>query len=78
MSKLDTKTKLNILNNVIKMNIGTIIISHDLEVVKRCDKVLFINNKTIKVGNHTELMNNQSYKDIIEVSKNKILEDEEI
>lgn len=78
LSKLDTKTKLNILNNVIKMNIGTIIISHDLEVVKRCDKVLFINNKTIKVGNHTELMNNQSYKDIIEVSKNKILEDEEI
>lgn len=78
LSKLDTKTKLKILNNIIKMQIGTIIISHDIEVVKRCDKVLFINNKTIEVGKHEELMDtNKFYKDIIEVSKNKILEYEE-
>lgn len=78
LSKLDTKTKLNILNNIIKMQIGTIIISHDSEVVKKCDKVLFINDRTVEVGRHEELMNtNKFYKDIIEVSKNKILEDEE-
>lgn len=78
LSKLDTKTKLNILNNIIKMQIGTIIISHDSEVVKKCDKVLFINDRTVEVGKHEELMNiNKFYKDIIEVSKNKILEDEE-
>ena len=40
LSKLDTRTKLNILNNIIKMKIGTIIISHDSEIVKKCDKVL--------------------------------------
>lgn len=79
LSKLDTKTKVNILNNIIKMKIGTIIISHDSEVVKKCDKVLFINNKTIEVGVHEELIkNNELYKDIIEVSNNKILEDEEL
>lgn len=78
LSKLDTKTKLNILKNIIKMQIGTIIISHDSEVVKSCDKVLFINNRKIEVGKHEELMNtNRFYKDIIEVSQNRILEDEE-
>lgn len=77
LSKLDTKTKLDILNNIIKMDIGTIIISHDSEVVKKCDKVLFINNKTIEVGIHEELMNdNKLYREIIEISKNKILEEE--
>ncbi len=79
LSKLDTKTKINILDNIIYMQMGTMIISHDLEVVKRCDKVLFINNKTIQVGTHEELIkNNVFYKDIIEVSKNKILEDEDL
>ena len=78
LSKLDTRTKMNILNNIIKMKIGTIIISHDLEVVKKCDKVLFINNKTIEAGKHEDLMNsNKLYKEIIEISKNKIIEDEE-
>ena len=79
LSKLDTKTKITILNNIINMQIGIIIISHDVEVVKKCDKVLFINNKTIKVGTHEKLMQESNiYKDIIEISKNKILEDEEI
>ena len=79
LSKLDTKTKINILNNIIEMKKGAIIISHDSEVVKKCDKVLFINNKTIEEGTHEELMkNNMLYKDIIEISDNKILEDEEV
>ncbi len=79
LSKLDTKTKINILNNIIEMKKGTIIISHDSKVVRKCDKVLFINNKTIEEGSHEELMkNNVLYKDIIEISNNKILEDEEL
>lgn len=79
LSKLDTKTKNNILNNIIEMKKGTIIISHDSEIVKRCNKVLFINNKTIEVSNHQKLMNNNMlYREIIEISSNKILEDEEL
>lgn len=78
LSKLDTKTKVNILNNIIRMKIGTIIISHDSEVVRKCDKVLFINNRTIKIGKHDELMrDDELYRNIIEISGNKILEDEE-
>jgi len=79
LSKLDTRTKINILNNIIKMNVGTIIISHDMEVVEKCDKVLFINENTIQVGTHNELMNhNDFYREMIEVSNNKILEDEDM
>ncbi len=79
LSKLDTKTKLSILNNIIKMKMGSIIISHDKEALKKCDKVLFIRDKTIKTGTHDELMENDSlYKDIIDVHNNKILEEEEI
>ena len=78
LSKLDTKTKLHILNNIIQMQVGTIIISHDLEVVKKCDKVLFIKDKTIMVGKHEELMRSDDlYRNVIEISDNKILEDEE-
>ena len=78
LSKLDTKTKINILNNIIKMKRGTIIISHDIEIVKKCDKILFINNKTIEIGTHESFMKeNKTYKEIIEVSQNKILEEEE-
>lgn len=78
LSKLDTRTKLKILNNIIEMNKGTIIISHDVEVIKKCDKVLFINDKTIKIGTHQKLMEENSiYQQIIEVSENKILEEEE-
>ena len=79
LSKLDTKTKITILNNIINIKKGTIIISHDTEVMKKCDKVLFIDENTIKVGTHSELMEeNKNYKNIIENSQNKILEEEEI
>lgn len=79
LSKLDTKTKITILNNIINIKRGTIIISHDTEVMKKCDKVLFIDENTIKVGTHSELMEeNKNYKNIIENSQNKILEEEEI
>ncbi len=78
LSKLDTKTKITILNNIIKMKKGTIIISHDAEIMKKCDKVLFINENTVQVGTHEKLMQeNEMYKDIIEISTNKILEEEE-
>ncbi len=78
LSKLDTKTKINILNNIIEMKRGTIIITHDTEIVKRCNKILFINNRTIKVDTYENLIKeDEQYRQIIEISKNKILEDEE-
>lgn len=79
LSKLDAKTKVNILDNMIRMKKAAIIISHDAEVVKKCDKVLFITNKTIITGTHEKLMEeNNMYKEMIEVTQNKILDDEEV
>ena len=55
-----------------------IIISHDIDIVKACDKVVFLDNSKIKVGQHEELLkNNKRYKQIIEIKQNTILEDEE-
>lgn len=60
------------------MKRGCIIITHDTEIVKKCSKVLFINNKTIKVDTYDNLIReDEMYRQIIEISKNKILEDEE-
>ncbi|MCI8759671.1 MAG: ABC transporter ATP-binding protein [Clostridia bacterium] len=78
LSKLDMKTKLAILDNLVKMKKGTIMISHDVEIVKRCDKVLWIHDQTIEVSTHDRLIKeNMEYQQIIENNKNKILEDEE-
>lgn len=78
LSKLDGKTKVKILNNIIEMQKGTIIISHDIEVVQKCDKVLFINNKSVKVSTHEDLLeNDEQYRQIIEINQNKIFEDED-
>ena len=79
LSKLDTKTKRRVRNHITKMQKGIIIISYDAEMIKACDKVLFIYDKKIMVGTHESMIKeNQKYKEIIEVSKNKILEDEDI
>lgn len=60
------------------MQKGTIIISHDIEVVQKCDKVLFINNKSVKVSTHEDLLeNDEQYRQIIEINQNKIFEDED-
>lgn len=78
LSKLDTKTKLNILQNMIAMNKGIIIISHDVHVVKACQRVIFIHHKKLEMNTHEYLMeNNEEYKQIIEMRQNNILEDEE-
>lgn len=79
LSKLDTKTKSTILKNITKMQKGIIIISYDVEVVKACDKVLFICNNKMIIGSHEKMIKeNRQYKEIIELRKNKILEDEEV
>ncbi|MDO5002911.1 MAG: ABC transporter ATP-binding protein [bacterium] len=76
LSKLDSATKLEILNNLIKMNKGTIIISHDRNVVEKCDHVLFIDNNNVIYDTHTNLLNNPNYSKFIDVDDNVILEED--
>ncbi len=78
LSKLDTRTKLNILENIIAINKGMLMIAHDVNVVKACNRVMFIHQKKIEVNTHEYFMeHNQEYKQILEMKQNHILEDEE-
>ena len=76
LSKLDSSTKLEILNNIIKMNKGTIIISHDRNVVEKCNHVLFIENNNVIYYTHSNLLNNPNYSRFIDVDDNVILEED--
>ena len=73
LSKLDNATKLELLNNLIKMNKGTIIISHDRNVVEKCNHVLFIDNDNVIYDTHSNLLNNPNYSKLIDVDDNVIL-----
>lgn len=76
LSKLDSSTKLKILTNLIKMEKGTIIISHDRSVVEKCDYVLFIDNGKCIYDTHKNLLNNSNYSKLIDIDDNIILEEE--
>ena len=77
LSKLDTRTKLTILENMVAMNKGVILISHDIHVVQACHKVLFLHNKKLEMNTHKFFMeNSEAYRQMIEMRKNNILEEE--
>lgn len=78
LSKLDTKTKIRILENIVAINKGMLIISHDIAVVESCDKVMFIRDKKIIIDTHENLLEKEEqYKQIIQMKQNTILEYEE-
>ena len=78
LSKLDTRTKLTILENMVAMNKGVILISHDIHVVQACHKVLFLHDKKVEMNTHKFFMeNSEAYRQMIEMRKNNILEEEE-
>ncbi len=78
LSKLDTKTKLTILENMIAMNKGVMIISHDIHVVQACQNVVFLHDQKAEMNTHEYFMkHSEPYRQIIEMRKNNILEEEE-
>lgn len=77
-SKLDTRTKQTILQNMMMLHKGVMIISHDRSVVETCDRVLFIYDKKVLVNTHSYFMENHPvYRQMFEVKQNCILEEEE-
>lgn len=77
LSKLDTRTKLNILENIVAIHKGMIMISHDMNVVKACHKVVFIHQQKVEVNTHENFMkHNEAYRQIVEIRRNNILEEE--
>ena len=63
---------------MVAMNKGVILISHDIHVVQACHKVLFLHDKKVEMNTHKFFMeNSEAYRQMIEMRKNNILEEEE-
>lgn len=75
LSKLDNKTRGNILTNLTSYynNKTIIFISNNLEIINYVDTIIYIDGKTTISGSHKELMTrNMNYKRLIEINKNVI------
>ncbi|CRH01571.1 ABC transporter B family member 6, putative [Plasmodium relictum] len=75
-SNLDNENKKSIEKALNKLCMGktTIIITHIMENLKNMDKIIFFCGKNIYVGNHKELIhNNSSYREYYNSKNNKIL-----
>lgn len=74
LSKLDENTKRDILENLICINKGIILISHDIEVAKASDKVIFIesSDKVIQSTHEKLIEENEMYRQMMEVSRNTL------
>ena len=75
LSKLDNKTRGNILTNLTRYynNKTIIFISNNLEIINYVDTIIYIDGKTTISGSHKELMaRNMNYKRLIEINRNVI------
>lgn len=71
ISKIDEITKQIVLQNVVLENKATVfLITQDLSMLNKMDKVIFIHDKTSSFGTHQQLYeNNQEYRNRIEVTQ---------
>ena len=67
-SALDNSAKSKIIENIIRdfRHKTKIIITHELYIVSKVEKVIFINEGIIIQGTHKELLNNKNYKEIFQ------------
>ncbi len=73
VSAVDTKTERTILDNLVKTRKGktTILIAHRISTIERMDKILFIDDGTIRaVGSHEELYAScDEYRQMVDLQK---------
>lgn len=76
-SAIDRINKKEILNNLInlKNEFTKIIITHDIGLAPKFDKVIYIDNKKATVGKHEELLENEKYNKIYRLNQDKIEEE---
>lgn len=76
-SAIDKVNKKQILNNLmsIKESFTKIMITHDIELADKFDRVIYLKNKKAIVGTHKELLENLDYRKVYEISKDKIGEE---
>lgn len=76
-SAIDKVNKKEILNNLMGLEeqFTTIMITHDIELADKFDKVIYLKNRQAIVGTHKELLENLDYRKVYEISKDKIGEE---
>lgn len=76
-SAIDRINKKNILANLLSLedNLSKIFITHDIELAPKFDKIIYLNNGQAVSGNHNELLNNDNYRKIYELSLDKVGEE---
>ena len=76
-SAIDKSNKREILNNLmnIKEKFTKIMITHDIELADKFDKIIYLDNKQAITGTHQELLENPNYRKIYRISKDKIGEE---
>ena len=56
-------------------NFTKIIITHDIDLASNFDKVIYLNNKTVIVGHHEELMEEENYRKVYKLNQDKLEEE---
>lgn len=76
-SAIDRINKRKILDNLMSLEDGSskIIITHDIELASKFDKVIYINDKHIICGTHEELLYNEQYSEVYKLNLDKIGEE---
>ncbi len=76
-SAIDRSNKKQILDNLMSLedNFTKIIITHDIDLAPNFDKVIYLNNKTVIVGHHEELMEEENYRKVYKLNQDKLEEE---
>lgn len=76
-SAIDRINKKQIFDNLMSLEdkFTKIIITHDIELAPGFDKVIYINNKSVVVGSHEELLENEDYKKVYKLNQETIKEE---
>lgn len=76
-SAIDRINKKKILDNLMSLedNRSKIIITHDIELASKFEKIIYINNGQAIYGTHEELLKNKNYNEVYSLNLNKIGEE---
>lgn len=76
-SAIDRINKKKILDNLMSLEDSTtkIVITHDIELAPKFEKIIYINNGQAIYGTHTELLSNTSYSKVYSLNLDKIGEE---
>ena len=76
-SAIDRINKKKILENLMNIEdeFTKIIITHDVGLAKKFDKVIYLHNKKAIVGTHKELLKDEDYKKVYELNQDKLEEE---